>query len=317
VITLGTGLALLLAGCASQPPKPRPTARARASNTRAHGYYENDGPPKASSIDPSTISDAVLKQRPRAQYGNPDSYTAFGRTYHVLDSAAGFTQTGMASWYGRQFQGQRTSSGAPYNMFKMTAAHKRLPIPCYVRVTNLDNGQKAIVEVNDRGPFRKNRIIDLSYVAALKLGMIATGTAPVRIRTITPKTRLAQRDAGEQPPGTVIALHDAPASAGTVEVLSTGADSPTPSVQSPPAATAQPEQGDLFLQTGAFGNPDNAKRLRARLKADGVSRVVIVKPSTAIPLFRVRIGPFADPARRDRTRQMLAARGFSARAVEH
>jgi rare lipoprotein A len=319
-ITLGVGLALLIAGCASQPRLHKST-RDRASNARAGGYYEDDGPPTDKHIDLGAIADAVPKKQPRSKYGNPDSYTTFGKTYHVLASAAGFTQTGMASWYGRKFEGQRTSSGAPYDMFKMTAAHKRLPIPCYVQVTNLDNGRRVIVKINDRGPFRKNRIIDLSYVAALKLGMVATGSAPVRIRTVTPKTRLAQDKPNEPSPGRTIPLRSAPASVDAIKLTSTGAGSAPALAQpaSPTRTTAQAtgSRGHLFLQTGAFGNPDNAKRLRAQLEADGVSRVVIVKPSRATPLYRVQVGPFTDSARRTRARQRLAARGFPVRTVEH
>lgn len=174
----GLVLALILAGCASSP----------WHKSRGGGYYQNDGPPDNSNIDLPKIPDAVPENAPLSKYGNPTSYTALGKRYYVLKSAAGFTETGLASWYGRQFDGERTSSGHPYDMFAMTAAHKRLPIPTWVRVTNLDNHKQVVVKINDRGPFHKGRIIDLSYVAARRLGIVAYGSAPVRIQTVTPAT---------------------------------------------------------------------------------------------------------------------------------
>jgi len=144
-----------------------------------------DGPPQE-RVDASHIPNAVPKKEPRSKYGNPESYIALGKTYHVLDSAHGYVARGFASWYGTKFHTQRTSSGKPYDMFAMTAAHKTLPIPCYVRVTNLKNHREIIVKVNDRGPFHENRIIDLSYVAAKKLGVIKNGTAFVEVKVIEP-----------------------------------------------------------------------------------------------------------------------------------
>ena len=142
-----------------------------------------DGPPR-SPIDVSKISNAVPKYEPKSRYGNPDFYVALGRRYHVLPKAEGYDERGIASWYGRKFNHQLTSSREPYNMLAMTAASPILPIPCYVRVTNLENGRSVIVRVNDRGPFAPNRIIDLSYVAAKKLGYTNKGTALVEVKAI-------------------------------------------------------------------------------------------------------------------------------------
>lgn len=136
--------------------------------------------------DPASIPDAVPKQEYLSATGNQPEYTALGHTYHVLATSRGYDRTGIASWYGPKFQGQRTSSGEIFDMYAMTAAHRTLPLPTYVEVTNLVNGRKAIVKVNDRGPFKKNRLIDLSYMAALKLGIVATGTARVRVRAVGP-----------------------------------------------------------------------------------------------------------------------------------
>ena len=144
-----------------------------------------DGAPDR-RLDPAAIPDAVPRAEPRSRYGNPAQYEVFGRTYRVMDSAAGYSERGIASWYGTKFHGRRTSSGEPYDMYAMTAAHKSLPLPTYVRVTNLDNGRSAVVKVNDRGPFVKNRLIDLSYAAAIKLGVADHGTARVEVTAIDP-----------------------------------------------------------------------------------------------------------------------------------
>lgn len=157
----------LLAGCATADlPEPA------------------DGPPLGIARDLSRLPDPVPVKEPRSATGNPPSYQVMGRTYHVLDSAAGFEQTGLASWYGRKFHGRRTSSGEPYDMLALTAAHTTLPIPTYVEVINLDNQRRVIVRVNDRGPFHDGRIIDLSYAAAVKLGFAELGTARVRVASL-------------------------------------------------------------------------------------------------------------------------------------
>lgn len=122
---------------------------------------------------------------PRSRYGNPDSYTVLGRTYRVMDSAEGYRREGIASWYGEKFHGKRTSSGEPYDMYALTAAHTTLPLPTHVRVTNLENDRSIIVRVNDRGPFKDNRLIDLSYAAAYRLGFLDSGTARVRVEALT------------------------------------------------------------------------------------------------------------------------------------
>ncbi len=161
------GLALLLGGCGTMLPEP------------------GDGPGRV--IDnPAAIPDAVPRDVPHSRYGNPDEYEVFGQRYRVMESADGFRERGIASWYGSKFHGRRTSSGEPYDMYAMTAAHKHLPLPTWVAVRHLGNNREIVVKVNDRGPFAANRIIDLSYAAAAKLGMLERGTAPVEIRVVTP-----------------------------------------------------------------------------------------------------------------------------------
>ncbi|MFW6092998.1 MAG: septal ring lytic transglycosylase RlpA family protein [Pseudomonadota bacterium] len=163
-------LALVLAGCQSGPGR-RPAEPA-------------DGPPVQVPDGLTTLPDPVPRDEPRSRRGNPPTYTVAGRTYQVMESAGGYEATGTASWYGRKFHGRLTSSGEPFDMFRLTAAHRSLPIPTYVRVTNLGNDRSTIVRVNDRGPFHDDRVIDLSYAAAVKLGFVDRGTARVRVEAV-------------------------------------------------------------------------------------------------------------------------------------
>jgi rare lipoprotein A len=150
----------------------------------------SDGPPsplQTSRLHPTVA--IIPHPLPLSRYGNPSHYCVNGHQYQVLKHRKGFKKRGIASWYGRKFQGQRTSSGEPYNMFAMTAAMRTLPIPCFVQVTNLNNGKHIIVKVNDRGPFKANRLIDLSYAAAQKLAMLHNGTAPVEVKVLDPHAK--------------------------------------------------------------------------------------------------------------------------------
>jgi len=146
-----------------------------------------DGP-SSRPITADDVRDAVPKDEPLARYGNHSPYTVLGKTYTVLPSSKGYHERGIASWYGSKFHGRRTSSGELYDMHLPTAAHKSLPLPTYAEVKNLDNGRSMIVKINDRGPFHEDRIIDLSYAAAIKLGVDRTGTARVDVRAINVKT---------------------------------------------------------------------------------------------------------------------------------
>lgn len=179
--------ALLCAGCATKPSAPVATQPAAPATPAPPGQSAADGPPEPAQIPANVASlpDPEPRDEPRSAYGNPPSYQVFGKTYYVLDRAEGFREKGIASWYGRKFHGRKTSSGEIYDMFKMTAAHKSLPLPSYVRVTNAANGRSIVVRVNDRGPFHKGRIIDLSYAAAAKLDLLH-GTGLVEIEAITP-----------------------------------------------------------------------------------------------------------------------------------
>lgn len=139
--------------------------------------------------DVSRAPDVVPRAEPRSRQGNPPFYEVAGRRYHVMDSSTGYVERGVASWYGKKFHGRLTSNGETYDMYSVSAAHKTLPLPTYARVTNLENGRELVVRINDRGPFVKDRIIDLSYAAAHRLGVVEQGTAFVEVRAIDPKGR--------------------------------------------------------------------------------------------------------------------------------
>lgn len=178
-------LAALLAGCATAPQRePTPPPAKLPTLPR----------------DVVSIPNAIPRFEPRSLHGNPAFYDVDGKRYYVLASAEGYDATGVASWYGPTFDGLRTADGDRYDMYAMTAAHKTLPLPCYVRVTNLRNGRSIIVKINDRGPFVANRLIDLSYVAAAKLDMLGSGTALVEVQAITPESPAITRITESPPP---------------------------------------------------------------------------------------------------------------------
>ncbi len=145
-----------------------------------------DGPPRY-PVDLSHVKEPIPKVEPKSKYGNPEAYSVFGKKYKTMKASDDFSETGKASWYGTKFHGKRTSSGEKYDMFELTGAHKSLPLPTYARVTNVDNNKSIIVKINDRGPFHDDRILDLSYAAAAKLGVLGKGTANVKLTTINPK----------------------------------------------------------------------------------------------------------------------------------
>ncbi|KTD26166.1 MULTISPECIES: septal ring lytic transglycosylase RlpA family protein [Legionella] len=190
----------LLAGCAQQEYSHNPSTKGLVSQSNAHrtnayraknayATSQKDGAPTGPI--PRFFKEAKPKREPFSRYGNPDSYAIAGRTYKVMQSSGGYRMRGIASWYGTKFHSKRTSSGDKYDMYAMTAAHKTLPLPTYVRVRNLSNGREAIVKVNDRGPFHSDRVIDLSYAAAAKLGIFPKGTAPVEIEALSTGNQVA------------------------------------------------------------------------------------------------------------------------------
>ncbi len=259
------GVALAIAGCGTSPPKPGPAATAAPAPT----------PPPPRDI--ASIPDAVPRIEPRSLRGNPPFYEVFGKRYTVLPTAEGYVERGVASWYGPGFHAALTSTGEPYDMYAMTAAHKTLPLPCYARVTNLANGRSVVVRVNDRGPFVGGRIIDLSYTAASKLDMLRDGTAFVEVAVLTPGTAAA-----------VV---------------------PPPLAPAPLEAVAP---RSLYGQVGAFADAGNARRLADRLRAAGLGPV-FVQPTVGgdRTLHRVRIGPVGSVAEFDALAARLARLGIT------
>jgi rare lipoprotein A len=349
-------LALSLAACGTSPKKDAADAGARISTPPADATAEEreDGPKRSpyapAQEDPSKRGDYVagglyaphikdsvpdyvpnvdaipepdVKAEPRSRYGNR-TYSVLGKTYRVKDSAEGYAEQGMASFYGKKFHGRLTSNQEVYDMYAFSAAHKSLPLPSYVRVTNLANGKSVVVRVNDRGPFHSNRIIDLSYAAAVKLDFIRQGTARVEVQALTPGERddapvLARRDERQrkkkpdEPPApvppTVVADNAVPADefqrwmeregvrfasgrSGEPSAPATG-DAPAPvgqqSVAPQPADTSAAR---VLLQLAAYGSRDNAERARARLEAEGVDGVRVDEAEVSgQPVWRLRVGP--------------------------
>ena len=236
---------------------------------------EKDSAPSR-PVDVSNMPDAVPKEEPRSKYGNPKSYVVLGKRYYVLDSSKGYVERGIASWYGTKFHGRRTSSGETYDMYAMTAAHKTLPLPTYVEVTNLENYRSAVVKVNDRGPFHENRIIDLSYAAATKLGIVAKGTGLVEVRAIDPATYNRSK---------VIPVRNIP----------------------------EPDHGlpQFYIQIGAFSQRANAENTRQKVSSIGDSLVKISEAAVdGKILYRVRIGPLASVEYADKIVGQLAQLGI-------
>ncbi len=232
-----------------------------------------DGPPKV-DIDVTKISDAVPKVEPYHPYGTRD-YVVGGRHYHVLKTSKGYIKRGYASWYGSNFHGNHTSTQERFNLYGMTAASPELPLPSYVQVTNLRNGKTVVVRVNDRGPFHSNRILDLSYAAAKKLGFVDHGTAPVKIVAIDPKTwekgSAAQYAASK-----------------------------------PKSTKKYAKSSETYLQVGAFSQLNNAKQLSNKI-AKLIDKPTKINQSDN--LYRVQVGPLACATQGDQLKQLLEENG--------
>jgi len=277
------GLVLLLAGCGAlarreEAPAPAPSAQPPpppAQPSGKGGYYKDDGPGANPPADLAAIPDAVPRAEALNRYANRP-YEVFGKTYAPLTQLQPFRETGVGSWYGRRFQGGRTSSGEPYDMYAMTAAHPTLPIPSYARVTNLANGRSVVVRINDRGPFLSDRIIDLSYAAAWKLGYVEAGSARLEVDSILPGGTLvaAAEDKKQEPPK-----------------IQAPPKTPEPKTQEPPKEQAAEPQG-VYLQLGAFSGREAAESFRARLYRElgWLSDTIHVVAGGA--LYRLHLGPY-------------------------
>jgi rare lipoprotein A len=225
------------------------------------------------SVDTRTIGNAVPKVEPITRAGNKSPYKVFGKTYFLLPTSKGYSETGVASWYGTKFHGRKTANGEIYNMYGMTAAHKSLPIPSYVRVTNVENMRSIIVRINDRGPFHGPRIIDLSYVGAMKLGFVEKGTAKVLVTAIDPSGGQTK---------TIPATLTASPEEVVVEAV------PETSVAAEPTLIITPGS---YLQVGAFNNAGAAQVLQKKVRLF-TQRPILVQQRE--DLFKVWIGPIAD-----------------------
>ncbi|WP_454688167.1 septal ring lytic transglycosylase RlpA family protein [Achromobacter aloeverae] len=315
--------ALLVAGCSSTGHK------------RGGGYYKDDGPGDNIPANIDAIPDAVPRVEPYASGANRP-YVVFGKRYVPDTSDRPFRQEGVASWYGKKFHGNSTSIGEPYDMYAMTAAHPTLPIPSYARVTSAINGRSVIVRVNDRGPFHDNRIMDLSYVAAYKLGIIGPGSGEVTVERILPDEarRLAAAAAargtasaapapavaavaaeGEAPvtePSASIPIPLAPAApaAGTMTAMPSSAPAPAPVIPAPALArSGAATAGSVYLQLGAFSQAGNAQSLVSRvngpLAAAGLPQAQVAQTGN---LYRVHVGPYSDRNAAEAALQSVADR---------
>ncbi|QYN00834.1 septal ring lytic transglycosylase RlpA family protein [Pseudomonas protegens] len=291
-------LSLLVVSCStSRSPQQKSSAAVRSMPGLDVNRAHKDGAPWW-DVDVSRIPDATPTLHTGPYKANP--YTVLGKTYFPIQESKNYVASGTASWYGTKFHGQNTANGEVYDLYGMSAAHKTLPLPSYVKVTNLDNNRSVILRVNDRGPFYSDRIIDLSYAAAKKLGYAETGTARVKVEGIDPQQWWAQR--GRPAPLMLnepqVAQNSAPvvtASAGTVEQW-------TPPPQQHAAAVVPVQVKNTaaasgqYLQVGAFANPDAAELLRSKLSGM-VSAPVFISSivRNQQTLHRVRLGPFGTP----------------------
>lgn len=264
---------LALPGCVTTRPEPPATAPVPVK------------PVTRVPAPPAVPAQPVpAPSKPASGAGNPPFYEVYGERYFVLPSSEGYEATGIASWYGRDFHGKRTSSGEIYDMHELTAAHKTLPLPSMVLVTNLDNGRSVVVTVNDRGPFVKDRIIDLSFAAAKELDIVRAGTGRVEVQALA-------------------------RASGAIPVAATGAGSAPVAAGAAVAPTLVPTR-EMYLQVGAFSNAGNADRLKDQLESHGLTDVVVRRDSSVNPeIYRVRIGPLDGASEYDQ----LAARVESLR----
>ncbi|KQB53733.1 hypothetical protein AQS70_09475 [Pseudomonas endophytica] len=298
--------ALLVVSCSSNrpstPPKTSGTISAKPGLdiNRAH----KDGAPWW-DVDVSRIPDATPTLHTGAYKANP--YTVLGKSYFPIQESKNYVASGTASWYGTKFHGQNTANGEVYDLYGMSAAHKTLPLPSYVKVTNLDNGKTVILRVNDRGPFYSDRIIDLSYAAAKKLGYAETGTAHVKVEGIDPQAWWAARGR----PAPLMLNEPAMAQAAPAPTVSTGkVEQWTPPPQQHAADVIAPaiarKGPGTYLQVGAFANPDAAELLRSKLSSM-VSAPVFISSivRNQQTLHRVRMGPIASVGEVQQTQQSV------------
>ena len=263
---------LMASGCTTTGNDTRTAKRSSASTFFSPGQ---DGPGRRHLVE--KVIEPVPLELPRSRYGNPKTYEVAGQLYETMDSSLGYRERGIASWYGSKFHGRLTSSREVYDMYQLTAAHRSLPIPTFVEVTNLENGKSLIVKVNDRGPFHDDRLIDLSYAAAVKLDVIDKGTAPVEVRAIDPVAEKRQYKP-VQISEIKVAASQVPPIEANASVIEVQHKSPV-------------EDGGMYVQLGAFSEQGNAMGLKQKVEALIPGASVDILPAVASGIYRVQLGP--------------------------
>jgi len=281
-------LILLLAACSTSPRRETTTASGGSAASpsappASSRYYSDDGPPVGVPPNLDAVPDAVPRVEPLHRFANRP-YTVLGREYVPATSLKAYRERGTASWYGRKFHGQKTSIGETYDMFAMTAAHPTLPLPSYARVTNVANGRSVIVRVNDRGPFLHDRLIDLSYAAAWKLGVAERGSGEVEVEAILPEQPGVLARMAPLAPVAAAPQVEAPAEVTPVAV---------PSPVFTPATSGAPS-GGYAVQLGAFASYTNALNFLAHAQNQFAAAQVEAKVRQSGGLYRVYVGPYAE-----------------------
>ncbi len=293
---LSAATMVLLAACAELPLGFNPPVVQKPATIptslllrKPGGFYTDDGPDGALPVDLDRLAEPEPKlESMNVQANQP--YSVFGREYVPLTVPGPYKRQGTASWYGRKFHGQRTSSGEVYDMFALTAAHPTLPIPSYARLVNLQNGRSIVVRINDRGPFSSGRIMDVSYAAAHRLGFVQDALANIEVQSILPATTAAGSGAAAPAPQPALALVPAP------EIKTEAA---------PPQFAIASGQSGIFLQLGAFSNPANAENFstRVRRELDWLKQSLHVTGRNN--LYRLQLGPFRDRAEANAVSQKI------------
>lgn len=265
------GTSFFLAACSAPPSKPTTTNKPPYNENEGRYQHDKDFGPQG-DIDLSHVPDAVPRHEVRTRAGNKNPYTVLGKTYNLLEDETAYKERGNASWYGYKFNGHKTSNGEIYDMYAMTAAHKTLPIPSYVKVTNLDNGKSVVVRVNDRGPFHAGRIIDLSYAAAQRIGIHRAGTGRVEVEIALPSDAVAVPRKN----------------ATSAQVVSSALPNGT------------------YLQVGAFGTRAAAEDFARTIGRKLSAQVIIASQSAPKNIHRVRVGPFKNTHALEESRRQLA-----------
>nr|WP_040719565.1 septal ring lytic transglycosylase RlpA family protein [Oxalobacter paraformigenes] len=315
---LASACALILSGCGTTPDLPGKTASAKTGKVKTKkggGYYLDDGPMDEVPDNLLDVPDAEPRVEKLAR-GPNKPYVVFGQSYVPMTQMSEYRKRGIGSWYGKKFHGQKTSSGEPYDMFKMTAAHPTLPIPSYARVTSLETGKQVIVRVNDRGPFLSNRLIDLSYTAAYKLGYLEKGSGQVEVELLLPdeieRINLAKKDAsspiGPQP--VVIAA----ASEGGDR---TKAAPPAANVSQPDARGTKTASGGpaYYLQLGAYQEASNAQSYQAKFSLDWAHKLPSLEVVQSGNFYKLFAGPFNTLAEATQAVQEMRSMGTNSFVV--